>query len=410
MIEKEIIIIGGGVTGLSLASYLDNRDYILLEAENELGGYCRTIKTENFVWDYSGHFFHFRDEEIKNKLISNIECEVSEIKKISKIYHKGKYIDFPFQYNIHNLDKNEFIDCLVDLFSINKKNEYDNFKDYIYNTLGTSISEKFIIPYNQKLYSCNLDNLDFNCMKRFFPSMNFEDYMESLSGKKFSSYNDTFIYPKNGAFEFIKSITKNIPKEKLLINQKVISIDLEKKIIVTENETYAFSKLVSTIPFKKLLSITNDDSNNLNNNKVVVFNIGFDKPSENNYHWVYFSGKEIFYRVGFYDNIHSSDKMSLYVEIGMESNSTVDEKKLFNRVISDLTEVGIINEHEVIEYNMLILDPAYVHINKYSEEKYKSWSEKWNEFGIYSIGRYGSWTYCSIEDNIIQSKKISKIL
>jgi len=25
---------------------------------------------------------------------------------------------------------------------------------------------------------------------------------------------------------------------------------------------------------------------------------------------------------------------------------------------------------------------------------------------IYPIGRYGSWTYCSIEDNILEAKKL----
>ena len=29
---------------------------------------------------------------------------------------------------------------------------------------------------------------------------------------------------------------------------------------------------------------------------------------------------------------------------------------------------------------------------------------------IYSIGRYGSWTYCSIEDNIIEAKDLAKNL
>ena len=30
--------------------------------------------------------------------------------------------------------------------------------------------------------------------------------------------------------------------------------------------------------------------------------------------------------------------------------------------------------------------------------------------GIYSIGRYGDWTYCAIEDNIVQARKLSKQL
>jgi hypothetical protein len=33
-----------------------------------------------------------------------------------------------------------------------------------------------------------------------------------------------------------------------------------------------------------------------------------------------------------------------------------------------------------------------------------------NPKNIYSIGRYGSWIYCSIEDNIIQAKETAEII
>ncbi len=148
----------------------------------------------------------------------------------------------------------------------------------------------------------------------------------------------------------------------------------------------------------------------MNSNKVVVFNIGFDKPSTTDAHWIYYPGNEVFYRVGFYNNILSNDKMSIYVEIGMDSKADVDESYLFNKVISDLKKCGVITNQSIVDYQMLILNPAYVHITKESMKIYNDWVEKNNKNNIYSIGRYGSWTYCSIEDNIIQSKKISELI
>lgn len=59
------LIIGGGITGISYALFSKDRETLILEKENELGGYCRTTKRNGYVWDYSGHFFHFQDEEIK---------------------------------------------------------------------------------------------------------------------------------------------------------------------------------------------------------------------------------------------------------------------------------------------------------------------------------------------------------
>lgn len=79
----------------------------------------------------------------------------------------GKYIDFPFQKNIHQLDKDEFIDCLYDLF-ITTGSDYSTFKQMLYAKFGKSIAEKFLIPYNEKLYACDLNRLDVDAMGRFF--------------------------------------------------------------------------------------------------------------------------------------------------------------------------------------------------------------------------------------------------
>lgn len=406
----ETIIIGAGITGLSLASYIKNNNYLIIEKSDIIGGYCKTKIVGDFVWDYSGHFFHFSNEEIKNKLVKNLDCEILEIKKISKIYYNGKYIDFPFQNNIHQLDKSEFIDCLIDIYNCVDYTSSDSFIDNIYKKLGKSICDKFIIPYNKKLYSCDLNDLDYNCMGRFFPKIKFDDIMRSINGSKYISYNDTFIYPVKGAFEFVRSICKDVNINNLRLNEKILSINLDKKIIKTNVNEYKFSKLISTIPFDNLLELSNNENKNLNKNKVVVFNIGFDRPATTNAHWIYYPGSEIFYRVGFYSNILSKDRMSIYVEIGMGSEEDVVEKIILSKVLTDLKSVGIITNHQVVDYQMIILDPAYVYITKESIEKYKNWSKKYNKENVYSIGRYGSWTYCSIEDNILEAKKISELL
>ena len=54
------LIIGAGISGLSYANFIEN-DFFIVEKESEPGGYCKTIKRNGFVWDYSGHFFHFRN-------------------------------------------------------------------------------------------------------------------------------------------------------------------------------------------------------------------------------------------------------------------------------------------------------------------------------------------------------------
>jgi protoporphyrinogen oxidase len=406
----DTLIIGGGVTGLSLASYIKG-SYLILEKENDLGGYCKTINRNGFIWDYSGHFFHFKNKEIRDYIIENIDCELIEIDKITNIYYKGELIDFPFQYNIHQLPKNEFIECLYDIFNI-KFTDTTTFKSYINSTLGKSICDKFIIPYNEKLYACDLNNLEYRSMGRFFPPiLNFSELFTQIKNNfKSQSYNDSFIYPVNGSYEFIKSILTKIDKNKIITNSEVIKIDLENKQVYTNTETYSFKNLVNTLPFNTFLKLTGQPDVNLSANKVAVFNLGFDLGTKINSHWIYFPGEEIFYRVGFYNNILSQERMSLYVEIGLSSKYTIDENKLLNVVLEDLKKCNIIENQTLIDYEFIVMNPAYVHITEYSNKLYNNWCNKNNLNNIYSIGRYGSWTYCSIEDNIIQAKLIAEKL
>ena len=53
------------------------------------------------------------------------------------------------------------------------------------------------------------------------------------------------------------------------------------------------------------------------------------------------------------------------------------------------------------------MNPAYVHINKKSTEALNKYKQLLAANNIYSIGRYGSWTYCSIEDNIIEARSLA---
>jgi phytoene dehydrogenase-like protein len=43
------LIVGAGISGLATAAFLKDQDYLVLEADREIGGYCKTIKREGFT-------------------------------------------------------------------------------------------------------------------------------------------------------------------------------------------------------------------------------------------------------------------------------------------------------------------------------------------------------------------------
>lgn len=404
------LIVGAGVTGISYANFTNN-DFLIIEKEKEVGGYCRTIKRNGFVWDYSGHFFHFQNPEIEKYVCKNIDPSLLlKVEKHSQIYYKGKYVDFPFQKNIHQLDKEELVDCLYDLFT-SYNGEVSSFMEMVYANYGKSIAEKFLIPYNEKLYACNLDSLDMNAMGRFFPKANKEDIILNFKAHDNTSYNNHFTYPKTGAIEYVNSLLQNIDMAKLYVEEELISIDTEKKTAITNRRKIHYDRLISTIPLPILLTKCgiNYPENVFSCNKVLVFNLGFDsKGNDSQNSWVYVPEKDyIFYRFGYYDNIMGSDRMSLYVEIGFPENSELNKEGLYlERILHDLKKMGVVTTQELLDYEAVLMKPAYAHISKSSIETVERVKKELCKKDIYTIGRYGGWTYCSIEDNILETKHL----
>lgn len=407
------LIIGAGITGLSYAAYTRN-DYLVIEKEMEPGGYCRTIKQDGFVWDYSGHFFHFQDDGIKQDIMSGIPADhIHKVKKHTQIKYKDGMVDYPFQMNIHQLPQDEFIDCLYDLF-INPYDSERTFKEMLYKKFGKSIAEKFLIPYNEKLYACDLDSLDVDAMGRFFPYADKEDIIANFRQRSGESYNASFLYTKGGAVEYVDSVCERVKMDRVSLGEYLVSVNLEEKRAITNLREIAFDHLISTIPFPKLLDACDlpYDNSLYTCNKVLVFNIGFDKKgNDRKNNWVYYpEGKFLFYRVGCYDNIIPSDRLSVYVEIGYREKDTIDVEEAFGRVLTDLREAGMISDHQVVSSCSVVMDPAYVHVTGKMEKDRDAKKDILSRYGVYSIGRYGSWIYCSIEDNIKEAKQLAHLL
>ncbi len=407
------VIIGGGITGISYALFSKNRDTLILEKENELGGYCRTTKRNGYVWDYSGHFFHFQDEAIKNLVFRNIEkSQLKKVEKSTKIFYGDRLIDYPFQKNIHQLPQSEFIDCLYDLNEI-PDGEYHTFKQMLYHKFGKSIANKFLVPYNEKLYACDLDRLDVDAMGRFFPYANKEEIIRNFKQSENSSYNGTFLYPMGGAEIYVNALSYELRPDQYRTRCDVQKIDkLNHKVTLASGETIKYDNLISTLPLPRLLELCEVEYNKdvFSWNQVLVFNLGFDKKSPNKTdHWIYFPQKDIcFYRVGFYDNILGTNKLSMYVEIGFPKEAKINPNEWLGMVLTDLKRVGIIDETFLLEdYQSLIMNPAYVHVSETSNEETRRTKKILKKFNIYSIGRYGSWIYCSIEDNIKEARQLA---
>lgn len=421
MRKTKYLIIGAGISGLTFAHYI-KKDYLIIEKEPEIGGYCRSIKRNGFTWDYAGHFFHFNTDEFKNLFLKQLsKNEIIYNEKCTKILYKSKFINFPFQTHIHELEKEEFIDCLYDLFNKKEKSKYDNFLDMLYGKFGKSIVDKFLKPYNEKLYAIDLVQLDVEAMGRFFPYADKETIIKNMKENTIMSYNNSFLYPRNGAASFINVLYNSLDKEKVLTNIELKELKKHDKIaILSDGTEVKYEYLINTMPLNKFLKIFGGKDkliDEMSYNKVLVFNLGFDKPSPlcKKEHWIYIPSKDCnYYRLGFYNNILNEEKLSMYVEIGYSKNAIIDKgiiRKQLRETLNNLKKSKIINKDmKLVDYETIIMDPAYVHITTKINKKIKNLKEQLQKENIYTIGRYGAWIYNSMEDSMVLAKELAEKL
>ena len=413
MERTRCLIVGAGVSGLAFADWRRDDDYLIVEAQDEIGGYCRTVKRDGFVWDYSGHFFHFRHPEIEQYLVDRMgRQDVLRVQRDSRIWYADRYIDFPFQKNIHQLPTSEHEQCLRDLHD-RPQEKSGNFKDMLYARYGRGIAEKFLIPYNEKLYAMNLAALDPDAMGRFFPHASVEEIIQNADAPSIDGYNATFTYPEGGAIQYIDALAQGVRGDRIAVSERVLGIDLEAKVARTSKRQISYDFLISTAPLVSLLDMCRIryDSAVFSHNKVQVFNLGFDSKGPPDVHWIYYPQRELsFYRVGFYDNIFDSERMSLYVEVGVPWDvelSADDRGALKAKVLTDLQSCGVLGNQTLIASHDVLLDPAYVHITRRSVAEAATRRALLADQDVHSIGRYGAWTYCSIEDNIVEARALA---
>ena len=82
----------------------------------------------------------------------------------------------------------------------------------LYTRLGKGITEKFLRPYNEKLYATSLDSLDPDAMGRFFPHADVADVIANMRpGRRSHGYNALFTYPAGGAVQYIRALSHDLP-------------------------------------------------------------------------------------------------------------------------------------------------------------------------------------------------------
>ena len=433
-----ILIIGAGLAGLSTAYHLKDRDYHIYEREGEVGGLCRSFKQDGFTFDYTGHLLHLRQDYTKKMFEKLLPQKLKTHFRRASIYSKGIFTPYPFQANMYGLPKEVIKECLTGfieakegreqlqrLSSGNQSGANNSFKDWIINTFGTGIAKHFMVPYNEKMWKTDLCELSSEWVDWSIPVPTLDEVIGGALGlnNPHMGYSARFLYPEEGGIEALpKAFLPYV--NNLHYNKTLTGIDLKKKRAWFDDESSAeYDCLISTIPLPELLEIVRDLpapaadlKDGLKHISVWDVNLGIDNDTISDQHWVYFPESEPpFYRVGFYSNFSSGvtppKKSSLYVEVSYLPDTPLNKSDMLEEIYDGLKKCGFIkSQDQIIVENILNIPYAYVIHDNFRCKNLPKIMTSLNEYGIFSIGRYGSWEYMSMEDAVLQGKEIAEAI
>ncbi|GAB4199049.1 MAG: hypothetical protein OHK0022_18970 [Roseiflexaceae bacterium] len=235
------VVIGAGPTGLSAAYHL-GADALLIEQENRIGGWCRSLVDNGFTFDYAGHIMFSKDPYVHQMYELLLGENVHWQDREAWVYSKGVYTRYPFQGALYGLPPEVIKECIVgaiearfgriqepptgaangngnghakangngnghakathgdvkdgevldccadgtaDAFNGADACEtmpYDgpprNFEEFIYRVWGSGIAKHFAIPYNRKIWAVPLDQMETSWLGGRVPLPDLEEIID----------------------------------------------------------------------------------------------------------------------------------------------------------------------------------------------------------------------------------------
>ncbi|OES46621.1 protoporphyrinogen oxidase [Domibacillus iocasae] len=306
---KTVVIIGGGITGMTAMYHLTNQhpdwNIVLVERNEQLGGKIRTITQDGFTIEAGADSIVARNagvlplvEELglMDKLVYN-ETGVSYLYTNNMLHKIPEETVFGIPTSVESLNESTIISDQAKQEALNDFEKTDNpfgpddsVGDFLTYYLGREIVEKQIAPVLSGVYSGRLDQLT---MKSTLPylldykneygsiikgfSANKETFLGDKARKKFISFN-------GGLAVLIDRLEEKSPGARILKDTAVTNVSGQ-GVTLSSGETIEADDIVLAVPHdaaQKIMAdpVLDEQFSELKNSSLISVYLGFDIPDE----------------------------------------------------------------------------------------------------------------------------------
>lgn len=418
-------ILGGGLSGLTLARLLQEQgeEVVVLEAEMGYGGLCQSKTDQGFTFDTGGsHIIFSRDGEVLAFMRRMIAGNEQRNNRTTKIFYKQQFVKYPFENGLSDLPQedrffciNEFIKTLIAV----EKGEIPapvNFREWIYYTFGNGIAECYMIPYNEKIWKYPTDKMSLHWVDGRIPRPPVEDIIKSAIGIETEGYTHqaVFSYPLDGGIKaLVRAIARPI-EPCIKTGFRVTSITKSGGIwqISNGDERIQADQCICTMPVQHLMSSLDGVPREVKNaadalkyNSLVCVNIGIN-GSVPGISWLYVPDPAVgrTNRISFpsgYSRHGAPDGCSaILAEITHQPGDNVadmTDDELISEVVDMLQSMQILHNDQIVCSSVERQPYAYVVYDLGYQKNIAIVKEYCKEIGIPLVGRFAQFEYLNMD-------------
>lgn len=304
------LILGAGPSGLTIANKLKQAgisNFLVLEKENTAGGLCRSINVDGSPFDIGGgHFLDVRRPHVNNFLFEFMpEEEWNKYERDSRIVINNNIINHPIEANIWQMNLEDQVEYLkaIAIAGCNLGVEMpETFIDWIYWKLGNKIAEDYMLPYNQKMFSQELNQLGTYWLEKL-PNVSFEETLLSCLTKKAHGTQPghaQFYYPKKYGYGELWIRMADAVRGHIEYEKEIKNIDFNTKTVITsDGEKYSADIIITTIPwmeFDSMIGMPDEIKKNIKELKFSSIQTEYFPEHLNTHcHWIYYPAPTISY-------------------------------------------------------------------------------------------------------------------
>jgi len=254
---SKVLIVGGGICGLTVAHYLQkaNQDFLLIESADKLGGKVATEQVDGFLLDIGFQVFLTAYPEVQNLFDLNA-LQLNHFEPGAILRYKGRFVEVndPFRRPA-KLFKSMFspvgsIKDKLTILKLTQKLKKTTIEDIFKTQETTTLTDLVQLGFSQKMIN--------QFFKPFLGGIFLERKLQTSNRffrfvlKMFAE--GTAALPKGGIQKIIDQLAAAIPNEKIVLNQKVTDIK-DGELILEDGSSMKADHIILTCPHNAFESI-----------------------------------------------------------------------------------------------------------------------------------------------------------